>query len=269
MINTLSELRSRRLSLPAVIFRFCVLLTLLSLARVSEPSVQAQSDNFNDGNDAGWTHYDPFAAFGASATFSVTTNGEYRIQSALSPNPGVLGPSRAGSLRNDVTYTDFSVSYDVVNWDNSLNQAFGVLGRVTQLGLGTTDGYALTYSTGGSIDLSKITGETPSGLGSASVTLSPANDYRFVFTGTGSTLVGQVFNLADLSTPLATVTGTDSTYASGVAGFVVFDNTGASRADATLDNYAATVPEPSSLALLVVGGAGLLFLKRRVRSSTR
>jgi hypothetical protein len=241
---------------------------MLCLLWINGTVARAQSDNFNAGNDTGWTHYDPFSGFGAPATYSFPSGG-YQIQSALSPSPGTLGPSRAGSLRTDQTYTDFSVSYDLVDWNNSLNQAFGVLGRVTNPGLGTTDGYALTYSTGGSIDISRITGETPTGLGSSSITLNPANDYRFVFTGTGNALVGQVFDLSDLSTPLATATGTDSTYASGINGFVVFDNSGAAAADATFDNYVATVPEPSSLALMAIGGIGFMLFGRRSSKSSR
>ena len=268
MINPNLACHSQGFRLLAVVGKYCVSAVLLSLLPHGGTVARAQSDNFNGGNDTAWTHYDPFSGFGAPATYSFPGGG-YRIQSALSPSPGTLGPSRAGSLRTDQTYTDFSVSYDLVDWNNSLNQAFGVLGRVTNPGLGTTDGYALTYSTGGSIDISRITGEAPTGLGSFSVTLNPANDYRFVFTGTGNTLAGQVFDLSDLSTPLATVTSTDSTYGSGINGFVVFDNSGAATADATFDNYVATVPEPSSLALLVAGGVGLMLFRRRSSKSSR
>ncbi len=31
---------------------------------------RAQFDDFNDGNDLGWTHYEPLAPFGAGGTFT-------------------------------------------------------------------------------------------------------------------------------------------------------------------------------------------------------
>src|SRR5207248_8135392 len=50
----------------------------------------------------------------------------------------------------------FGIFFDVVGWDNAANQSFGALGRATSIGLGTTDGYGLTYSTAGSLDLVRI-----------------------------------------------------------------------------------------------------------------
>jgi len=242
----------------------------LFLAGLGVSNALAQTDDFNDGNDTGWTRYDPLSTFAGPSTFSFPSGG-YRIQSAASPNPGLLGPGRAGSVRNDQSYSDFAIVFDLVDWNNTQDQAFGALARVSQLGLGTTDGYAFTYSTDGSIDISRINDEAPTGLGSAAITLSTANDYRFVFTSIGSVLVGQVFNLADLSTPLATANGVDATFASGVSGLVVFDNspTGTGATDATFDNYFATVPEPSTVGLLLVGGVGFFFAaaRRRSRSS--
>src|SRR5258708_1996342 len=59
------------------------------------------SDNFNDGNDTGWTHFEPLAPFGAPGTFSFP-NADYRIQATASPD-AMLGPGRAGSLRQDAS----------------------------------------------------------------------------------------------------------------------------------------------------------------------
>src|SRR5437899_12480833 len=73
--------------------------------------LSAQSDDFNDGNDNGWTRYDPLGDLGAGpqATFSFP-NGAYRIQATKNPLfPSAVGVARAGSLREDVTYTNFYV----------------------------------------------------------------------------------------------------------------------------------------------------------------
>ena len=245
-------------------------LCLLSVAAL--PSALAQTDDFNDGNDTGWTRYDPLGALGSPATYSFPGGNTYRIQAGVSPNPGVVGPGRAGSIHTDQAYSDFSVSFDLVNWDNAQNQAFGVLARISQPGLGTTDGYAFTYTTDGSIQISRILNEAASTVGGALATLNPANDYRFVFSGNGSSLSGAVFDLANLSTPVATASGTDATYASGFLGFIVFDNspTGTGTPDATFDTYSASVvPEPSTLGLLVFGGLGLLGLAARRQVTSR
>jgi hypothetical protein len=235
------------------------------LLLAAAPVARGQSDNFNDGNDTGWSRYSPLGVVGAPATFSFP-NGGYRIQAPTSPDPGQFGPARAGSFRQDATYSQFYVSVDMVDWDNTLDQAFGILARVSTPGLGTTDGYAFSYSVDGSIDISLVNNEAPTGLGDANVMLDPAQDYRLVFEGNGPELVGRVFDLRDLITPVATATGNDATYASGIAGVFIFDNSGGGQpADATFDNYlGGVVPEPGSAALLVALGG--LALRRRRRA---
>src|SRR5437667_863442 len=125
--------RRRRLT------RTLVPLSLVALACFNYPrSSLAQSDDFSSGNDTGWTRYDPLAAFGGGATFSFP-NGGYRIQVPGSPDVNSLGQARAAALHTDVTYTNFAVSVDVVDLDESLGQAIGVLARIRNLGRGTAD----------------------------------------------------------------------------------------------------------------------------------
>src|SRR5690349_13005924 len=139
----------------------------------------AVTDDFNDGNDAGWSHYAPLEDFGAPGTYEVT-NGTYHITAAASPEPAQLGPGRAGAFRNDANFSDFTASIDIVDWDPTLDQAFGILARVTTPGLGTTNGYALSYSPlSGDLDISKVTGEVPDDLDpAAQAFLDPVHDYR-------------------------------------------------------------------------------------------
>lgn len=209
------------------------------------------TDNFNDGNDAGWTHYDPIAPFHEPplpSTYELV-DGRYRIAVVQpSPDPGALGPARAGSIREDATLTDFSASIDLIDWDVTLNQAFGILARVSTPGLGTTNGYALSYATNGDLDISLVTGEVPDDLDPAvDVVLDPANDYRLVFEGRGPNLVGKIFDLNDLTTPIATTRARDATYGSGTTGIFVYDNSSfaSSTADATFDNFSAGVAGPA------------------------
>src|SRR5947209_6351699 len=75
-------------------------------------SVQAQSDNFNRGNDSGWTRYDALGGLGVGpqATFTFP-HGGYRMQATKDPLlPDQAGPARAGTFRADATYSDFYVA---------------------------------------------------------------------------------------------------------------------------------------------------------------
>jgi hypothetical protein len=218
----------------------------------------AQSDDFNDGNDAGWTRYDPFAGAGLHIVKWEFTNGGYRIRTTAPSPSQQLGPGRAGSLRSE-TYTNFYIAVDLVNWDDTLPQAVGILARVQSPGLGTTTGYAFTWSRGdpasptaGGVDISVITAEAPDGVvlnGENNIHLEPGKSYRFVFIGRDAQLEGRVYELPDTTTPLLDVSGYDATYPSGVGGLVIYDNsTGATNiCDVTFDNFFATSVEPPRL----------------------
>ena len=241
------------------------------------PPARGQTDNFNDGDDAGWSRFSPLGTFGAGGVYTFPDGG-YRIVAPGSPDPAQLGPGRAGSFRNDASYSRFYVAVDIIDWDDALDQSFGVLARVDpgSVGLGTLDGYAFTYSNDGpSIDISRVVNEDPVEGTAGVVTLTPGQDYRLVFEGNGDQLRGAVYALSDLVTPLAEVNRTDATYATGISGLVVFDNgNGAAGANAVFDNYlAGVVPEPGSAAALITLAAALLRRRRRVghfsRSSER
>jgi hypothetical protein len=149
------------------------------------------------------------------------------------------------------------ISIDIVNWDDTRPQAAGILARVQNAGLGTTIGYAFTWSRGdtadnmaGGLDISVITGEAPTGLtltGSDQIHLTTGNSYRFTFIGHGTNFEGRVYQLPNTTTPINVVTGTDATYASGVGGLVISDNSGTNTCDVTFDNFAASELTPPSI----------------------
>lgn len=229
------------------------------LSQMFSVQAQLQIDDFTDGNDAGWTHYDPFASLGAPIAQWSITNGAYRIQTvAPSPAPEAAGPGRAGSVRSEV-YTNFYLSVDIVNWNDTLAQSVGLLARIRTPGLGTTTGYAFTWDRGdptnsmdGDVDVSVITGEDPNGvslMGSDQIHLEPGTSYRFVFIGRGPNLEGRVYQLPETNTPVVQVSGTDFTYESGSGGLVIYDNSdgGTNLCDATFDNFLATDVEVPTL----------------------
>jgi hypothetical protein len=222
---------------------------------IGTPACFGQIDDFNDGNDAGWTRYNPIGV----GSWSLPNGNSYRIRTAPSPDPMNFGPGRAGSLRNGVTYTNFYVAVDVINWDDTVPQAFGILARVTDAGPGATKGYAFTFdrgttATSGDVDISVITGEVPTGLtllGEDSFHLVPGRTYRFVFIGTGPNFEGRVYEHPNLTTPVVQVMSLnpDATYGSGVCGLVMYDNSSndLGTTDATFDNYFALDVEPPRL----------------------
>ena len=210
-------------------------------------AAQVIEDDFNDGNDAGWSRYLPLEAFGAAATFSFPNGNSYRIQSGASPLPEQLGAGRAGSHQEGTVYEAFRVEVDLVNWDNALSQDIGVLGSLRSVDLGTTNGYAFTYDTGGEgAYLSVITGEQPTTLSSSPVTLVPGQSYRFVLQGFFDVenfegqLCGEIFEMNDLENPLVRVPGFDLSYPSGTCGLVNISSTDSGVTDATFDNYLST-----------------------------
>lgn len=207
-------------------------------------SAQVIEDDFNDGNDSGWERYAPLAALGAPATFSFPGGSGYRVQSPPSPNAALAGPARAGAHRASALYEAFRVEVDLIDWNNGLEQDIGVLGSLGEVGLGTTNGYAFSYDTGGEgLFISVLSGEQPDTLGSASVTLIPGESYRMVFQGFFDVeefygqLCGEIFSLDDLETPLATVFGSNFDYPSGTCGIFTNSTADGGRTDATFDNY--------------------------------
>jgi hypothetical protein len=199
-----------------------------------------QSDNFDDGNDAGWTRYSPLAAFGAGAQYSFP-NGAYRIKSPGSPNVELVGNARAGSLRHDKTYTRFRAAVDVIGYDAALRQSVGLVARISDLGLGATDGYTLNYNPqSGFLQITPVLDERPSGtVAEKQVRILAQPPFRLVFTGIGSELLGQMFAPDHPEVPLGSVFGVHEAFDRGACGVFVFDLNGPDPADATFDNYAA------------------------------
>jgi hypothetical protein len=156
-------------------------------------------------------------------------------------------------MRASESYSIFYLAVDVVTWDNSLNEVFGLSARVSNSdpGAGTTDGYGFVYNTrgagSGQVGLIRIDNEDVTTLSAVALPLSPNQVYRFVFFGAPGQLNGQVFAATNLSIPLATLTASDSIYASGSVGLFVYDNSTGSggRADVTFDNFESKELSPT------------------------
>ncbi len=120
-----------------------LIIALIELAPT--PARADLSYNFNNGNDNGLTRYDPLASDGSTSTFTFPVLGPgtdgYRMTSGPSADPDDLGPSRVGAIAENASVTDSRESVDLVSWDNTVEQGFGLVARVSNVGLGTSDGY--------------------------------------------------------------------------------------------------------------------------------
>lgn len=220
-------------------------------------------DDFSDGNDTAnpaWQHYDPIGGVTAPPATFTFPDGHYRITAPAQQAPDCdAGPARAGSFISNTDYGDFYVSADLVDFDDTVRQAFGIAARITTPGLGTTGGYLFSWEPGsgelpgesnGDLDISLLVDEVatsqietePSGLH-----LTKGRSYRFVFMGNANNFEARVYELPDITTPLIILPGTDpdNTYPGGLVGLISASNGDcAAGADATWDNFLATTAEP-------------------------
>jgi hypothetical protein len=232
------------------------------------------ADNFNDGDDTAptpaWVHQDPIAQAlsvgcypGATFTFP---GGGYRIFSPLPCNPAAGSP-RVSCLRQESVWSDFYISVDVINWDDTIRQLFGIAARINTPGLGTTAGYLLTWeeggaplpnTTGGDFDLLRIQGE-----GGAEATqmegsipgqnsgihLTTGVSYRFVYIAKGFNFEARIYQLPDVTTPVKRILAIDtlSMFPNGYVGVIVADHPSDSPPHAcwaTFDNFYVAAAEP-------------------------
>lgn len=242
----------------------------LLLLGAALPRLAAQSSDFNTGTDTGWTRYslpDPWAA---TFTFPADAQGgkAYRIHAPPigAEDPFGIGNARAGSYRPDATYTGrFSAAVDMLEWNAVWRQETGLLFYFSDVGLGASDGYSATYSSGyKTLYVSVITDEREQTVGEVpGIVVDPTHDYRLAISShDGSTLLFQLFDKTEPQNPWHSVVCQDpaATYNSGFCGVFVFEQTYPSAtegAEATFDNYAATVPVAGAMPATVTDIAPL------------
>src|SRR6185503_17934537 len=103
---------------------------MIALAFLIPGSLPAQQDDFNDGNDIGWSQYDPIGSqLGVAQNTWSFPSGKYRLQAASTPNPAA-GPGRVGSLRQDTSYSNFHIEVDLLDWNPDRTNSLGLIARV-------------------------------------------------------------------------------------------------------------------------------------------
>jgi hypothetical protein len=233
------------------------------LASQSGATALGQTDDFNDGNDDGWSRIDLSGAGLSAASYTFPADGHggqaYRVKASPPPVPDA-GPARVMMMR-EPAYTRFVTAADFLAWDATVDQAVGVLSLVDPVGLGVANGYTMNYNVlQQTLQINEITQEAPTTIAESAIALNPmAKPCRFVFSGYGGNLLGQVFALPDTNNPVASVVATDATHTSGKSGLLIFSRADAvaytatnSLADGTFDNYQASAPAAGSLRAVAV-----------------
>lgn len=239
------------------------LATILPLALclggfVNPTPVRAQADDFDDGDDAGWEKYDRTG----TAVFSFP-NGGYRMWS-LSPGSGETGKALVVATRTNL-YSDFYVSVDLVDWDDNTitnaRSAIGLVARAGDVGPGTTKALTLYWtpaiSGGGNraFSIYYLWNDVPIAPVAATVlTLEKTNSYRMVFSCVSNLVEGMVYNLKDLTRPIAYCSAyLDSIYLnlpdlpeSGRCGLLLYSRNN-TTVSVTYDNYFAAVSKPAAV----------------------
>lgn len=254
----------------------CQVAMVIGLCLVGSIS-RGATDTFEDGNDDGWTHYDPHASHGAGGTFSLPSSNlpypdyRYRIQAPASTDPNLFGFANAGSFRNDVPAGIAGLTWTVHGWNQNESQSFGGFVGINQENDGTLSGFGLVYSTKGSLDVIRLERGNATILASSAITLNTASAYYFtlgVFPGGG--LTGGLYEFPDFISPLARVDAIGPAIANGAAGLYLYSNKSQSGIGATFDNFAiGIVPEPSTSNILAAGGILGLSFTLRLRSKSR
>ena len=258
-------------------------LFLLSCSTVGLGQVSF-SDNFDDQDIDGWEVFDPIGfALGQPHAEVSFSEGTVRLDGPAHP---AFGSGVAAISRSEVVFTDFEQAIDIAENNSSVDGFFGLTKVVDPttgyfLSIGKTNpdlappnatAFNIARRDGAEAPPVFITDPFVQGT-------IPTENIRLVFRGQGSSLTGEVYNLDDLSAPLASVSTVDETYSSGYGGFFVFGSTPPppnppnleSFGNARFDNYSltATVPEPTALTMGIAGILAVLVQSRRKRSIHR
>jgi len=216
--------------------------------------VACQTDNFDDGDDAGWSRYDRTG----TANFSFP-DGRYRIQGVYVDSAPLVVSSRSED------YTNFYAAVDLLNWDDNTitnaRSAIGLAFRAADIGVGTTRTLVAYWtpaiSGGGNrvFSIYYLWNDIPiSAVAATLVTLEPGKSYRMVATGVGDLIEAKIYDLKDLTRPVAAIYGhltglgleNFSLPESGKCGLFLFSRNN-TTVNATYDNYVAAHLDPGGV----------------------
>lgn len=248
------------------------LVALALLAFVSSPVVAQDSfsDDFEDGNFDGWTLQNNLSVVGVVPDWTIT-DGVVRMFCPPVPVPDA-GPARAFMYLPEAVYANTYVAVDIVEWNDEINQAFGIFVRQDNIGLGQTTGYIINYNpnqTGsrpwGQFQINRVINEgVPGGntLAVDDIELVHGRSYRMVAIALEDRIIGMLFDRYDLTRPVSrieTQPGDDRvfTYAEGTVGLFNFYRGGDVTADAAVADFSFDNFHVSSISPEEIPEAGI------------
>ena len=222
---------------------------------LSSITSNSQTDDFDDGNDNGWAKVNTLAGQGIPASWGFPNGNSYSI---AMEGHGIeaLGPPRAGSFIQDVSYENFYMAVDI-NFDPSIDQNMGVLARAKEPGLATLDGYGAVYNPrdadpGGRLYILRIDDEAAIVMAEADIEEAVSENLRIVFRGKGRELKTELYTQEDLLNPIAAteVFEAGEFFETGLLGVFSASDDVTVPIDVTFDNYIAAEEEPYRFELI-------------------
>jgi hypothetical protein len=207
---------------------------VLASACMLAAGLQAQTDNFDTGTDAGWSRVTG-TNYPATYSFPVDSFGghAYRLQGAATAGAHFgTNTARAAAVRTDRLYTNFFVAADLVSWEAGYNSGnvLGLLARATPstFASGVFDGAMFVVEINRFKDALGSRGRAYAmamggGIAGGPATLVdgvliPGRSYRLTFSGVSNIMTCAIYDLEDLTRPLISITGDDAVANSGFAG---------------------------------------------------
>jgi hypothetical protein len=206
-------------------------------------------DDFEDNNLAGWSVFYPDPQF-ENFVILEPTNGQLRIHATCPACPN----RRVYLYSTNVLLADFAMSFDILAYDERPGDHPSAA-LVARLEPRVLNIYSAHYLGGVNPAASELPGwskvwlhRLPDNVGTVDYLpkMDPARDYRLVFYGVGNSLTVELYDLADLSVPIATnaVTDTGTPLPPGWIGFRVKEEGASGTVDWTLDNFVAVGTTP-------------------------
>lgn len=223
-------------------------------------------DDFNDGNDEGWTHHDLLTGTPWGPTNYDATSFEYHISSTASipvqPEYVYTGSYWTESAGNPVYSEGFLRT--MVRSENSATH----MGSAMRWDPELLNGYAFgAENVNDAIVIVRFDAGVMSTLAGAPFVLDVGRNYIMEAGVMGSELSLKIWAQGDPVPPNPQVTFFDTTYAVGAFGLYVVNQTQANGGVAgPFSGYyddVYFVPEPASLVMLVL--SGLMLARRRIR----
>jgi len=267
----------------------CAVVVCAIVFAAAGPVAADWTETNKDGTPGGGLDYlaNWYAVFNGAAPDPATTwDTAGNLAGVYGTDPGWVGnvvhitdadATAYAAVNNVESFTDVKASVAVSVED--LTEEFGLLVRSTEIDwsddITDVSAYAATFSANGALtgtdptlfSLYKIDSGVidPSKTQTANVAAGDFTDLiSFIeLSAMGSTVTAKLYDDADSTSPLATLSFADSTYTSGYTGVIDLDldSAGIGSYWDTLDSQ--VVPEPATITLLVIGAVGLIRRRRQ------